>query len=34
MDWLYVKRVDNFSKMSNLSHELIKLLEENFFFDE
>ncbi len=34
MDWLYVKRVDSFSKMSNLSHELIKLLEESFFFDE
>ena len=34
MDWLYIKRVDSFSKMSNLSHELIKLLEENYFFDK
>ena len=34
MDWLYIKRVDSFSKMSNLSHELIKLLDDNFFFDE
>ena len=34
IDWLYVKRVDSFSKMSNLSHELIEKLEENFFFDE
>ena len=34
MDWLYVKRVDSFSKMSNLSHELINLLEKNFFFDK
>ena len=30
MDWLYVKRVDKFSKMSNLSKELIEKLEENF----
>ena len=34
IDWLYVKRVDSFSKMSNLSNELINLLENNFFFDE
>ncbi len=34
MDWLYVKRVDTFTKMSNLSKELIKKLEENFFFDK
>ena len=34
MDWLYVKRVDAFNKMSNLSRELISKLEDNFFFDE
>lgn len=34
MDWLYVKRVDSFSKMTNLSKELIGKLEENFFFDD
>ena len=34
MDWLYVKRVDTFSEMSNLSKELIKLLEDNFYFDD
>ena len=34
MDWLYVKRVDAFSKMSNLSKELIKLLEDNLYFDD
>ena len=34
MDWLYIKRVDAFSKMTNLSKELIKLLEDNFYFDD
>ena len=34
MDWLYVKRVDTFNKMSNLSKDLITKLEDNFFFDE
>ena len=34
MDWLYVKRVDSFSKMSNLSNDLINKLEEYFFFDK
>ena len=34
IDWLYIKRVDSFSKMSNLSLELIKKLEENYYFDE
>ena len=34
MDWLYIKRVDAFSKMTNLSQELILKLENNFFFDE
>lgn len=29
-DWLYVKRVTSFAKMTNLSKELIQLLEENF----
>jgi len=33
IDWLYVKRVDTFSKMSNLSRELIDKLENNFSFD-
>lgn len=34
MDWLYIKRVDSFSKMSNLSSNLINLLSNNFFFDK
>ena len=29
-DWLYVKRVNSFSKMTNLSKDLIKKLEDNF----
>ena len=33
MDWLYVKRVNSFDKMSNLSKELIDKLKNNFFFD-
>ena len=33
-DWLYVKRVDTFSKMTNLSKSLIKLLEDNFYFEK
>ena len=33
MDWLYVKRVDAFSKMTNLSKDLIKKLEDNFYFE-
>lgn len=31
-DWIYKKRVSNFSAMHNLSKEVIKLLEENFYF--
>ena len=34
MDWLYIKRVDSFVKMSNLSKDLINKLEDNFFFDK
>ena len=34
MDWLYVKRVNSFSSMTNLSKELITKLEENFTFDD
>ena len=29
-EWLYDKRVESFSLMSNLSKELIKKLEDNF----
>ncbi|PPK06309.1 23S rRNA (adenine(2503)-C(2))-methyltransferase RlmN, partial [Staphylococcus aureus] len=29
-DWLYVKRVNSFEEMSNLSKELRKVLEDNF----
>ena len=32
-DWLYVKRVDSFNKMTNLSKDLINKLEYNFVFD-
>ena len=34
VDWLYVKRVDTFNKMTNLSKELIQALEENYYFDK
>ncbi len=34
IDWLYVKRVNSFKEMTNLSKELIKKLEENFCFDK
>ena len=33
-DWLYVKRVDSFSKMTNLSKDLISKLESNYVFDK
>ena len=29
-EWLYIKRVTNFSEMTNISSELIELLESNF----
>lgn len=32
MDWLYIKEVKSFSLMTNLSKDLIKLLEDNFIF--
>ena len=32
-EWLYIKRVENFSLMSNLSHDLIDLLNDNFSID-
>jgi len=32
-DWLYIKRVDCFNKMTNLPNDLIFELEKNFFFD-
>ena len=34
MDWLYVKRINSFDKMTNLSNELIKKLKDNFVFDK
>lgn len=34
MDWLYIKRVNSFSEMTNLPKELISELEESFFFDK
>ena len=33
MDWLYVKRVNTFTEMTNLSKDLIEKLERNFNFD-
>jgi len=32
-EWLYIKRVESFSEMSNLSHDLIDLLKNNFSID-
>ena len=34
MEWVYVKRVDSFDKMTNLSKKLIQLLEDNYFFEK
>ena len=34
MDWLYVKRVTTFDKMSNLSKETIENLKKSFYFDD
>ena len=34
IDWLYVKRVDTFKQMTNLSNDLITKLEENFSFNK
>ena len=34
IDWLYVKRVNSFNDMTNLSKDLISKLEDNFFFDK
>ena len=34
IDWLYVKRVNSFNDMTNLSKDLINKLEENFYFDK
>ena len=33
IDWLYVKRVNSFDKMTNLSKELISKLSEHYYFD-
>ena len=33
IDWLYVKRVNGFKDMTNLSKDLINKLEYNFYFD-
>ncbi len=34
IDWLYVKRVNSFKDMTNLSKDLISKLEKNFYFDK
>jgi len=34
IDWLYVKRIDSFDSMTNLSKELIEKLKDNYFFDK
>ena len=34
IDWLYVKRVDSFQKMTNLSKNLIDKLSSNYYFDK
>lgn len=33
-DWLYKKRVKSFNEMYNVSNSAIKLLEENFYFND
>lgn len=32
-DWLYIKMVDSFEEMTNISKDNIKLLNEHFYFD-
>ena len=34
IDWLYVKRVNSFSEMTNLSKELINKLSNYYYFDQ
>ena len=34
IDWLYIKRVNSFDDMTNLSKDLIGKLKENFYFDK
>ena len=34
IDWLYVKRVNSFDEMTNLSKNLISKLKNNFYFDK
>ena len=34
IDWLYIKRVNTFIEMTNLSKELITKLEDNFNFNK
>lgn len=34
IDWLYIKRVNSFSEMTNLPKDLINELEKDFFFDK
>ena len=34
IDWLYVKRIDSFDKMTNLSKELVSKLSEYYYFDK
>jgi len=34
IDWLYVKRIDSFDKMTNLSKDLISKLSEHYYFDK
>lgn len=32
-DWIYIKMVDSFSKMTNISQENIEILNQHFYFD-
>ena len=32
-EWLYIKRVEDYSNMSNLSHEILDLLKDNYSID-
>ena len=34
IDWLYVKRVNSFTEMTNLSKDLISKLDNNYYFDQ
>ena len=33
-DWLYVKRINDFSSITNMKKEIIEKLKQDFYFDK